>query len=59
MKKVLVFLALFLAVIGLLGGIGYTAYYGAYPIAIGIAVLGHLAYPKVKERFKNLFSDNE
>lgn len=41
------------------GGIGYTAYYGGYPIAIGIAVLGYLAYPKVKEMFKNLFSDNE
>lgn len=59
MKKILVFLVLALAVLGLLGGIGYTIYYGGYPIAIGIAVLGYLAYPKAKEMFKNLFSDKE
>lgn len=56
MKKILVFLVLALAVIGLLGGIGYTAYYGAYPIAIGVAVLGYLAYPKAKEMFSKLIN---
>lgn len=59
MKKILVFLVLVLAVLGLLGGIGYTIYYGGYPIAIGIAVLGYLAYPKAKEMFKGLFDDKE
>ena len=56
MKKVLVFLVLFLAVLGLLGGIGYTIYYGGYPIAIGIAVLGYLAYQKANEMFKELIN---
>lgn len=59
MKKILVFLVLALAFIGLLGGIGYTAYYGDYPITIGVAVLGYLAYPKAKEMFKSLFDDKE
>lgn len=59
MNKILVFLVLALAVFGLLGGIGYAIYGGSYPIAVGIAVLGYLAYPKAKEMFKNLFSDNE
>lgn len=54
MKKILEFVVLALAVLGLLGGIGYTIYNGAYPIAIGIAFLGYLAYPKVKEMFKEL-----
>lgn len=56
MKKILLFLVLALAVIGLLGGIGYTIYNGAYPIAIGIAFLGYLAYPKAKEMFSKLIN---
>ena len=56
MNKVLVFLVLALAVLGLLGGIGYTIYNGAYPIAIGIAFLGYLAYPKAKEMFKEMIN---
>ena len=59
MKKILVFLVLALAVLGLLGGIGYTIYYGGYPITLGIAVLGYLAYPKANEMFKSLFDDKE
>lgn len=59
MKSIELFLILAIAFLGLVGGIGYTIYNGAYLIAIGIAVLGYLAYPKAKEMFKALFSDNE
>lgn len=55
MKKVVTFLLLILAVAGILGGLGYTYYEGAYPISIGILVLGYLAYPKAKELFDILW----
>lgn len=55
MNKILVFLVLALAVFGLLGGIGYAIYGGSYSIAVGIAFLGYLAYPKAEELFKSLF----
>lgn len=57
MNKILVFLVLALAVFGLLGGIGYAIYGGSYPIAVGIAFLGYLAYPKAKDLFKSLFAE--
>lgn len=59
MKSIELFLILAIAFLGLAGGIGYTIYNGAYLIAIGIAVLGYLAYPKAKEMFKGLFDDKE
>lgn len=59
MKKILLFLVLALAVLGLLGGIGYAIYGGSYPIAVGIAVLGYLAYPQAKKIFENMFSSKE
>lgn len=54
MNKILYFILLFLAVIGLLGGIGYTVYYGAYAVTIGIAVQGYLAYPSFIDYFNEL-----
>lgn len=54
MKKVLYFILLILSVLGFIGGIGYTVYYGGYPIAVGILALGYSAYPKVKEFYKKL-----
>lgn len=54
MKKVLYFFLLFLAAMGIVGGIGYTVYNAAYPIAIGIAITGWMAYPKFKEYFYKL-----
>ena len=54
MKSILAFLVLAFAVLGLVGGIGYTAYNGAYFIAVGIIILGYLAYPKAKEMFKSI-----
>lgn len=51
MKKLISTLLAFLAVMGIVGGIGYTVYSKAYPIAAGIAVVGWMAWPKFKELF--------
>ena len=53
-KKLVSFLFLCLAVVGIIGGIGYAIYRQAYPIALGVAVLTYLAWPKIKECFINL-----
>lgn len=54
MNKILSFFLLVLAFVGVVGGIGYTVYYKAYPIAVGIAATGWMAWPKVKEIFEEL-----
>ena len=56
MNKILAFFLLVLAFVGVVGGIGYTAYYNAWPIAVGIAATGWMAWPKIKELFKTLAS---
>lgn len=45
-----------LYVLGVIGGIGYTLYCGAYPIAAGVAALGYMAFGKAKEYFDYLKS---
>jgi uncharacterized membrane protein len=54
MKRVLYFLLLFLTLIGIIGGIGYGIYDGRWVIAVGIAVAGYMAWPKVKKVFEEL-----
>ena len=54
MKKVLYLILLFMAVVGILGGIGYTAYYGAYHIAICLLASGYVCYPGIKDLFNEL-----
>ena len=49
MKKIGYFLLLILCVIGCIGGIGYSIYCGAWPVAIGVAVLAYTAWPKFRE----------
>jgi hypothetical protein len=49
MKKFLLFIWLFLALIGFFGGIGYCGYMGAWIPAIGIIALGSLAIFQFKE----------
>ena len=56
MKRVLYFILLFLTLIGIIGGIGYSIYNSAWVIAIGLVVTGYMAYPKVKETFNKLIS---
>lgn len=56
MNKILNFILLFLTVIGIIGGIGYSVYNSSWVIAIGLVVTGYMAYPKVKETFNKLIS---
>ena len=54
MNKILSFFLLVLIFVGVVGGIGYTVYYKVYPIAVGIAATGWMAWPKIKEIFEKL-----
>jgi uncharacterized membrane protein len=54
MKKIGYFVMLCLWVLGVLGGIGWSLYSGGYVIAVGVAVTGWMAWPKVKEYFTKL-----
>ena len=63
MKKILIFITLILGVLlGFFGSMGYLLWVGAkvtsnaYVVAIGLFVLGVIAYPRVKELFKELNS---
>lgn len=51
MKKILCFFALFLYVMGAVGGIGYCLYSHAYLIAIAVAVLAVMAFPTAAKIF--------
>lgn len=54
MKNVCYLVILFLFVVGIIGGIGYTIYYGGYPIAVGIAIAAWFGYPKAVEMFNKM-----
>lgn len=54
MKKVLIFFALCLYVLGTIGGFGYAVYGGSWPIAVGVAFVGWMAFDKAKNWFKVL-----
>lgn len=55
MKKYFVALGWLAAyAVGLVGGVGYAAYSGAWVIAICVVLLGVMAFPKFKEAFKVL-----
>ena len=56
MKKILNFILLFLTLVGIIGGIGYSIYDGRWVIAVGIAVAGYMAWPKVKKMFEELIN---
>lgn len=54
LKKVLYFFGLCLAVLGIIGGIGWSAYNGAWHIAIGVGFCGYLAWPRIEEMVNKL-----
>jgi uncharacterized membrane protein len=54
MKKFIYFFALCAYAVGTIGGIGYACYSKAWFIAVCVAVLGIMAFPKAKEFFKKL-----
>lgn len=56
MKKVLFFLLMVMTIVGILGGIGYTIYYQAYPIAVCLVAAGAVAFPGVKDLIAKLQS---
>lgn len=41
-------------VVGTIGGVGYSIFCGAYPVAVGVGVLAYSARPKFKEYFTKL-----
>lgn len=58
MKKYFVALLWLVAyAVGLVGGVGYAAYSGAWIIAICVVLLGVMAFPKAKEAFKVLSNE--
>lgn len=54
MKQFIAFILLALYVVGVIGGIGYSVFYGGYLIAVGIVATAYLAFPKAKELFEIL-----
>ena len=54
MKKIISLILLFLTVVGIVGGIGYSLYQGAWVIAVGLVAAGYVAYPKCAELVRNL-----
>lgn len=53
-KKILCFIALFLYLMGSIGGIGYCLYNGAYLIAIAVTMVAVMAVPTVVSFYKFL-----
>ena len=54
MDKVVYLLLLFLTVVGLLGGIGYSIYSNAYVISVGLIAATYVAWPGIKDLYKKL-----
>ena len=54
MKKYLYLIILFAYVMGIIGGIGYALYSGAWVIAVSVAILGAMAFPTAKEIYKKI-----
>lgn len=57
MNKIFIFILLFLSAIGILGGVGYTIYNDAWPLAVGLVGAGYLAWPEFKRYWKKLNND--
>lgn len=53
-KKILCFIALFLYIIGTIGGVGYCLYSHAYMIAIAVAMVAVMTIPTVVKLYKFL-----
>ena len=54
MKNFIAFILMCLTIVGFIGGIGYSLYQSAWLIAVGQVVVGIMAFPKVKQLFKQL-----
>ena len=54
MNKIVYLLLLFLTAIGIIGGIGYSAYSNAYVISVGLIATAYVAWPGIKDLYKKL-----
>ena len=54
MTKIIALILLFLSFMGIVGGIGYTLYCGAWPVSVGLVAAGYVAWPRFRELFKTL-----
>lgn len=54
MNKIMYFLILVLAAVGIIGGIGYTIYDKVYVISTGLVVAAIMAWPKFYDYYKKL-----
>lgn len=54
MKKIVYFLMMCLYALGVVGGVWYSLYNGAYLIAVGVAAVGWMAWPKEVDYFHKL-----
>lgn len=48
------FMMICLYLLGSIGGVGYAAWNGAWVIAVGVAGLAYMGWPKVYEYYKKL-----
>jgi len=53
-KGFIYFFLICLYILGAIGGIGYTLYNKAYPIAVGVAAVVAMAFPYIKVVFKKM-----
>jgi hypothetical protein len=53
MKSIFNFAMICLYLLGSIGGLGYALYNKAWLVAIGVAVLAYMAFPKAKEYYND------
>lgn len=56
-KNIIVAVILIVAAFGLIGGVGYTLYYGDWLLSLVYIILGILAFPQAKTLFASLWCD--
>ena len=54
MTKVVYLLLLFLTIVGIIGGIGYTIYNNAYVISVGLIATAYVAWNGIKDMYEKL-----
>lgn len=59
MKKIIHFIELFGGAIGFVGGIAAAIAAGAWPLSVGIVLLGVMALPRAKEIWNELLLKSE
>jgi hypothetical protein len=58
-KQFLSLIMLALAVLGSIGGFGWSLYNGSYVIAVGVVGLTYLAWPEIVRHFKVMFVNDD